>query len=300
LELRLKKEILKRCKSNASSQPFWKGIKALEVSWTTEGTALDVKAEILAIGDELCYGRVYDTNSFWLADQLTCRGVLVQRITCIRDDEEEICDVLRDSINRRPSFIFVTGGLGPTEDDKTLSALSKLSGRRVVVSETVLKVMGERRKIPPDDFLPHHLKMSGTLEGAECLVNPVGWAPVTILKLSDSTVFVLPGPPREVQACFNEHLANRVQEATGHRSYARRVFVTMNESELSSIVNEVSKAVEGVYLKPLVSEGSREQGLAVEIIAFDRAEEGCRQRYEAALAKLKELVVQKGKTVLEP
>ena len=259
-----------------------------------------VKAEILAIGDELCYGRVYDTNSFWLADQLTLRGVLVQRITCIRDDEDEICSVLRDSLSRRPSFIFVTGGLGPTEDDRTLSALSKLSGRRVVVSELVLKIMGERRGIPPSGFLPHHFKMSSTLEGAECLINPVGWAPVTVLKLEGSTVFVLPGPPRETQACFNEHLANRVQEATGHRSYAKRVFVTMHESELSPIVDQVSKAVEGIYLKPLASEVGREQGLAVEIIAFDRTDEGCLQRYEAAVAKLNELVIKKGRTVLEP
>jgi len=260
---------------------------------------LVVKAEILAIGDELCYGRVYDTNSFWLADQLTCRGVLVQRIICIRDDEDEICSVLSEGVDRKPSFIFVTGGLGPTEDDKTLNALSKLSGRRIFVSEAVLKVMGERRKIPPDGFLPHHLKMSSTLEGAECLVNPVGWAPVTVLMLDGSTVFILPGPPREVQACFNEHLASRIQEATGHRSYAKRVLVTMNESELSSVVGEVSKAVEGVYLKPLVSEGSREQGLAVEVIAFDRTDEGCRQRYEEALTRLKELVAQKGRTVFE-
>ena len=268
-------------------------------SWTTEGIVLSIKADIIAIGDELCYGRVYDTNSFWLADQLTLRGVFVQRITCIRDDEEEICSVLKDFLSRKPSFIFVTGGLGPTEDDKTLDALSKLSGRHIIVSEIVLKIMGERRKIPPDGFLPHHLKMSSTLEGAECLPNPVGWAPVTVLKLGNSTVFVLPGPPREVQACFNEHLASRIQEATGHRSYAKRVFVTMFESELSSVVGEVSRAVEGVYVKPLAGEGSREQGLAVEIIAFDCTDEGCRQRYDDALTKLRELVAQKGRTVLE-
>lgn len=261
---------------------------------------MTVKAEIIAVGDELCYGRVYNTNSFWLADQLTRRGVFVQRITCLRDDEDEICNAIRDSLGRKPNLIFITGGLGPTQDDKTLRSLSKLSGKRIIISETVLKIMGERRKIPPGGFLPHQLKMSSTLDDAECLPNPIGWAPVTVLKLGSCTIFALPGPPKEVQACFNEHIASRVQEATGHKSYAKRIFVTMYESELTPIVNEVSKAVEGVYLKPLASEGSRDQGLGVEIITFDPTDEGCQQKYQAALTKLKELVIQKGRVVLEP
>jgi len=143
---------------------------------------------------------VYDTNSFWLADQLTRRGVFVSRITCLRDDEEEVCNALKDSIQRKPRFIFITGGLGPTQDDKTLSALSKLSKRRIILSETVLKVMGERRNIPPSSFLPHHLKMAKTLDGATLFPNPIGWAPVTFLKLGHSAIFALPGPPKEVQA----------------------------------------------------------------------------------------------------
>jgi len=256
-------------------------------------------AEIFAIGDELCYGRVYDTNSFWLADQLTRRGVLVQRITCLRDSKTEICDALKDSLDRSPTLLFITGGLGPTQDDLTLSALSELSGKAVVTSELVLKIMAERRGTPSSSFNPGQIKMASTLEGAECLPNPVGWAPVTVLKLVGCTMTTLPGPPREVQACFNEHLAKRIEDLTGFRSYGRRVRVTMFESELAPLVAEVSRAVEGVYLKPLVGESSREQGLPVEVLAFDRSDEGCRQRCDSAVAKLKELVNQKGRDLLE-
>jgi molybdenum cofactor synthesis domain-containing protein len=260
---------------------------------------LTIKAEIMAVGDELCYGRVYDTNSFWLADQLTRRGIFVTRITCVRDDCDEICEVLKDVIRRGSDFVFITGGLGPTEDDKTLGALSRISGRRIVISDAVLKVMGERRKIPPGGFLPHQLKMASTIEGAECLLNPVGWAPVTVLRIGNCTVFALPGPPREMQACFNEHLASRIQEATGYRSYAKRILVTMYESEIAPIVAEVAKNLDGVYLKPLVSEGSRDQGLGVEVIVFDLTEEGCLRKYQRALGMLKELVAQKGRSVIE-
>jgi len=260
---------------------------------------LSTTAEIFAIGDELCYGRVYDTNSFWLADQLTRRGVLVQRITCIRDDKNEIVHALRDSLHRSPAFLFITGGLGPTQDDLTLSALAELSGKAVITSELVLKIASERRKVPVANFNPGQMKMASTLEGAECLPNPVGWAPVTILNLGESILMTLPGPPREVQACFNEHLAKRIEDATGFRSRSRRVRVTMFESELAPLVSEVTKSVEGVYVKPLVGESTREQGLPVEVLAFDRSDEGCLQKCDLAVGKLKELVNQKGRELLE-
>ncbi len=72
---------------------------------------MTVQAEILAIGDELCYGRVYDTNSFWLADQVTRLGAIVSRITCVRDDVESISSILKEILSRKPQLIFITGGL---------------------------------------------------------------------------------------------------------------------------------------------------------------------------------------------
>jgi nicotinamide-nucleotide amidase len=60
-----------------------------------------VHVEIFAIGNELCYGRVYDTNSFWLADQITQLGATVDRITVIPDDIEKIRGALKDARYRR-------------------------------------------------------------------------------------------------------------------------------------------------------------------------------------------------------
>ncbi len=256
-------------------------------------------AEIFAIGDELCYGKVYDTNSFWLADQLTRRGILVQRITCLRDNESEICSSLRISLEKSPSFIMITGGLGPTRDDLSLRALAELSGKSVVVSELVLRVMSERRMITTDSFNTNQLKMMSTLEGAECLPNPLGWAPLTILKIGESVIILMPGPPRETQACFNEHLAKRIEDATGLRSYGRRVRVTMFESEIAPLVEEIAKTFKGIYIKPLVADSTRERGLPVEVLAFDCSEEGCRQKCDAAVISLKKLVVQRGKALFE-
>ncbi|MEM2921153.1 MAG: competence/damage-inducible protein A [Candidatus Bathyarchaeia archaeon] len=258
---------------------------------------LMLKAEILAVGDELCYGRVYDVNSFWIADQLTRLGVLVQRITCVRDDEED--DALKSSLPRGSNYVFITGGLGPTEDDRTLAALSKFTGKRVVVSEAILRVLSERRKIPYSAFQPHHLKMASTLEGAECLPNPVGWAPVTILNVNHCTVCVLPGPPNEAQACFNEHIVGRIRATTKQRSLARRVKVNMYESEVTPILKKLSTEIKGLYAKPLVSEGSRERGLPIEIITFGDTEALCKEKYDMVFHKLKELIESRGREIIE-
>ena len=258
-----------------------------------------VQAEILAIGDELCYGRVYDTNSFWLADQVTRLGVAVRRIICVRDSIEEICAVLRDMLDRKPRFIFITGGLGPTEDDRTLEALAKLTGRKVVVDQKVLEIMAERRKIPPSQFQPRQLKMASTLEGAECYPNPAGWAPLTILRMGETMISVMPGPPKEMQSCFTTYLIKAIEDVTHYHSFAKRVVVTMFESEVAPIISQIHKSVLGVYLKSLVGEAIPNVGLPVEIIVFDNDEGGCQRKYAETVKMLEDLVKQRGKEVRE-
>ncbi len=258
-----------------------------------------LRAEIFAIGDELCYGRIYDTNSFWLADQLTRLGVMVQRITCLRDGLDEIRSVLGEALHRKPSFIFITGGLGPTEDDRTIEGLSKLTGRKIIVEEGILNFMTEKAKALNRQLRPGHYKMASTIEGAECHPNPVGWAPLTILRLVETTVFALPGPPGEVQACFTTHITGEVQRLSNYHSISKRLVATMFESEITPLISEVLKEVQGVYLKPLVSEYTPNLGLPIEVIAFGEDEEHCQKKYEEALGLLTNLVNQSGRRIVE-
>ena len=258
-----------------------------------------VEAEILAVGDELCYGRIYDTNSFWLADQVTRLGVIVQRITCIRDDSGEICTVLKEMLNRKPRFIFMTGGLGPTEDDKTIEGLSKLTGRRIVVDQNILRIMAKKGKSSPSQLSPDSFKMSSTLEGAECLPNPIGWAPLTILRMGETTIFIMPGPPKEVQGCFTTYLVKEIQNVAHYHSFAKRLVVPMFESEVAPLINQILKTIRGVYLKPLVGEYMPNVGLPVEVIVFGSDEESCQRTYREALDMFEDLVKLKGKKVIE-
>ena len=84
----------------------------------------EVKAEILAIGDELLYGQVLDTNSHWISQELDLIGVRVVRRTTVGDSREAILTAFAEAENRA-DIILMTGGLGPTNDDLTKPLLAE-------------------------------------------------------------------------------------------------------------------------------------------------------------------------------
>jgi len=255
---------------------------------------LSIRVEIMAIGSELCYGRIYDTNSFWIADQLTQLGTIVQRITCVPDRIEDICTVLRETLKRQPDFLISTGGLGPTFDDLTIESLSKTTGREIVTDRKILELMAERRGTTIENLPSNLVRMARTVKGATCLANPLGWAPVTIVKSGKTEIIALPGPPREMKACFKEHIAPIISRRTSYRSISRRVIVKMFESHVSELTNQVMQEIPTVYMKPLVGEFDHEKGLPIEIVVFAVNEEECEAKMKKAIEELRSLVEEKG------
>jgi nicotinamide-nucleotide amidase len=253
---------------------------------------LGVYVEIFAIGNELCYGRVYDTNSFWIADQTTRLGAKVQRITCVPDVVEEICTALRGALDRNPDFIILTGGLGPTSDDLTIESLSKLLGVKIEINNEIFRALAKREGVTADD-LPVVAKMARSLKDATCFPNPAGWAPVTLIEKGETTLVALPGPPEEMKACFTEYLAKRISEKTRYLSISKRVLVRMYENQASLITKEIMKEISGTYLKPLVGDYHREMGLPVDVVVFAEDEKTCRLKMKRAIKKLRELVQKK-------
>ncbi len=247
-----------------------------------------VRVEIFAIGNELCYGRVYDTNSFWIADQTTRLGAKVQRITCVPDVVAEICTALRAALNRKPDFIILTGGLGPTSDDLTIESLSKLLGVEIEINNKIYRALAGREGVTKDD-LQVIAKMARSLKDASCFPNPDGWAPVTLIEKGETTLVALPGPPEEMKACFTEYLAKRIGEKTQYQSVSKRILVKMYENQASLITKEIMKRIPGTYLKPLVGDYNREMGLPVDILVFAKDEKTCRLKMKKAVRKLREL-----------
>jgi nicotinamide-nucleotide amidase len=172
-------------------------------------------SSILAIGDELVGGFTLDTNSHWLAERLRLLGFPVKRITAIRDRPQEIVDqVHRELGDDEVKLVFCTGGLGPTPDDRTFSALAEALGRELTVwEETRARIerrvqrMHEAGLLDSPELTEGNLRMARIPAGpAHVFKNRRGMAPGVVYEANGKRIFVLPGVPLEMKGIFTEEL----------------------------------------------------------------------------------------------
>lgn len=253
--------------------------------------------EIFAIGTELVIGRIQDTNSYWMAQQISAIGGQLRRITQLADDLDDIVHALRDSLDRGTRILITCGGLGPTPDDLTVEAVARLTGRAPAVHEPTLSDYVRRRNLAGrHEVTPGLLKMATVPEGSEVFRNPAGWAPCSVVPAGEASVVILPGPPKELEALFSMYVAEFVSSRTPMKSAALRVAVNMYESEVSPLLQEVMERLPNTYLKAYVAmREAFEQGLPVDVVASGPSEGEARQRLQEAVALLAELVTSRGK-----
>src|SRR3984893_5742948 len=172
-------------------------------------------SSIVAIGDELVGGFTLDTNSHWLAERLRLLGLPVKRVTAIRDRPQEIVEqVRRDLIDDDVTHVFLSGGLGPTPDDRTFAALADALGRELVVWEEArsrierrVQRMHEAGLLDSPELTEGNLRMARIPAGpAHVFKNKRGMAPGVIYEASGKRIFVLPGVPLEMKSIFTEEI----------------------------------------------------------------------------------------------
>lgn len=170
---------------------------------------------ITAIGDELVGGFTLDSNSHWLAGRLRLLGYPVKRITAIRDRPHEIVEQTRREIaDPEATHIFVSGGLGPTPDDRTFASVAEALGRELVVwEETRARIERRVQRMHEAGLLDSPDLTEGNLRMARIPANPLhvfrnkrGMAPGVVYEAEGKHIFVLPGVPLELKGIFTEEL----------------------------------------------------------------------------------------------
>src|SRR3989454_5283929 len=172
-------------------------------------------SSIVAIGDELVGGFTLDTNSHWMAERLRLLGYPVKRVTQIRDRPQEIVEQpRRERDGTEITDVFVSGGLGPTPDDRTFAALASALGKELMIwEETRARI--ERRVqrmhsmglLESPDVTEGNLRMARIPAGpAHVFRNRRGMAPRTMDEANGKRIFVPPGVPLEVRRNFAEEL----------------------------------------------------------------------------------------------
>ncbi|HJZ87816.1 MAG TPA: competence/damage-inducible protein A [Polyangia bacterium] len=169
--------------------------------------------EILTIGDELTRGEIVDTNSSYLAERLSELGFRVTWMTSCTDDAADIRRAL-EAARQRARLILVSGGLGPTEDDRTVDVIAELAGVEPQVEPRALAFMQERFGRMGFQLTPNNLRQVRVPAGAEVLPNRAGLAPGFRVRMGEADLYAMPGVPRELKRIFADEIEPRLRALT--------------------------------------------------------------------------------------
>ena len=205
-----------------------------------------MRAEVIAVGDELTSGQRVDTNSAWLSQQLTDLGVRLLYHTTVGDCLLASVAALRVA-SQRVDVVVCTGGLGPTADDLTRQALAEASGRPLRLDQGVLEhirgLFARRgRSMPPSNDVQAMFP-----EGSHVIANPHGTAPGIDLEIASTVgrtcrVFALPGVPAEMRQMWHQTVQPRLLAAgAGQRTIRHRQIhcFGVGESQLEQMLPDL-------------------------------------------------------------
>lgn len=186
-------------------------------------------AVIIATGDEIILGQRYDTNSAWLARQLTDVGVLPVKFAAVGDDRRRLSEGLRAAA-RDADLVLVTGGLGPTDDDMTRPALGDALGEALIEDAVVFSMIEAWYARAGRSTPASARSMAVRPPSARVLDNAVGSAPGLAARIGDADVFCLPGPPGEMRDGYARHVRSAIRRDSS-RTVAMRVLPTIGLGE---------------------------------------------------------------------
>jgi nicotinamide-nucleotide amidase len=190
--------------------------------------------EVLAVGDELLSGATIDTNSNWIARELFTLGLKPARVTQVGDAAADLGDAFAGAWSRC-RVLIVTGGLGPTVDDRTKEVIAAYFGDPLELDAAVLADLQARFARRERPMPPTNVKQALLPRGGTKVPNPVGSAPGVHWARDGREVFLLPGVPLEMQAMLQQTVLPRLRELYPASDLRLATFRTIGlpESELA-------------------------------------------------------------------
>ncbi len=193
-----------------------------------------VTAALLVIGDEILSGRTKDKNIGYIAEYLTAVGIDLMEVRVVGDEESAIVDAL-NALRRRYTYVFTTGGIGPTHDDITADCVAKAFGVSIDVDPRALAILEERLAATGAQMNEARLRMTRIPNGADLVLNKVSGAPGIWI----GNVIVMAGVPSIMQAMLDE-VAPKLK--TGVRMLSETVLANAREGDIGSQLGEIAKA----------------------------------------------------------
>lgn len=158
-----------------------------------------VTAAILVIGDEILSGRTKDKNIGYIADYLTAIGVDLKEVRVVSDDETAVVSAL-NALRSTYTYVFTTGGIGPTHDDITADCIAKAFGVTIDYDPRAVAILEERMAKTGNVMNEARMRMTRIPKGADLVLNKVSGAPGFWI----GNVIVMAGVPSIMQAMLDE------------------------------------------------------------------------------------------------
>lgn len=220
-------------------------------------------AEIIAVGSEMLTPYRMDTNSFYLTEQLNLLGIEVIFKSIVGDNLPRIVAAAQHALFRSDILIFV-GGLGPTEDDLTREAVAEALGVKLQRDPEIVRLLKERFASRGWKMTPNNAKQADLIEGATVLPNANGTAPGQWLSGQfdgrEHIIVLLPGPPHEMRALFENEVQERLRAKIPPAFLATRTLrvAMLGESLVDARVSPIYKRFSDVETTILAGAGEIE------------------------------------------
>ncbi len=202
-----------------------------------------MEAQIVTIGEELLSGATLDTNSRFLAETLHRFGIRVRKIVTVGDELEGIVRALREAA-QGAELVLVTGGLGPTPDDRTREAAAEAFDLRLLLHEDYLRELKEKFAAWGLTFTETDEAQAQLPEGAEIIPNPLGLCGFR-LQVRGCHLFFFPGVPKELRSMVQGTLIPFLSERSGGETVLVRLLKCFGPTE--SQVKELLEGLSGPF-----------------------------------------------------
>lgn len=201
-----------------------------------------MRAYLIAVGDELLTGERQNEHATYLASRLRDHGVVVDMIVVVGDQKDSLSWVVKNAL-KRSQLVIVTGGLGPTEDDRTREAVADALGLELEYHEDIVEQIRQRFARQRLDMPQINARQGFIIQGAEVLTNDRGTAPGQWLPQGHGGVLLLPGPRHEMEPLFESVLKRAIAPQCNFSVYKRVVRCSgIGESDLDARIS-------GLYLQ---------------------------------------------------
>lgn len=245
-----------------------------------------MKAEILAVGTELLLGDIVNTNAQYLSRALAEMGIEVYHQGVIGDNEKRLEEALRDGFSRS-DIIITTGGLGPTKDDLTKEVAAKYFNRQLVLDKTWLLKLEETFKKMNREVSEGNKKQAYIPEGSTLLYNNNGTAPGVMIEEGGKVLILLPGPPREMTALFEEEVRPRLSKYTDSILYSTVLRILgIGEGHMAEKIDHIISKQNNPTVAPYAKEGE----VTLRITAKAKDEEAAKAIIKPVVSSIREVL----------